>query len=200
MDKRTRTAGAGQGSPCWLVGIPSDRVCSSVHLSQKGQMCPVVLESECSVDVSCPWLLFSPLKGIQDSDAAVWHMSLQARVVSSSGATGAGARVSLWPSWGPRPTPALPEMPPQTQLSVVLLQTKFKTHQPPRPQNIPDASQRGSLAVIAMSQEPHLISICCCFLPSSRFSLFAACQSQCGMKTWSCRKRGWFGLKASTIM
>lgn len=53
--------------------------------------------------------------------------SLQARILSSYGATGAGARVSLWSNMGPRPTPAPPEMPTQTQLSVVLLKTKFKT-------------------------------------------------------------------------
>lgn len=56
----------------------------------------------------CPPL---PLRQIQGSAVGARHVSLQASVARRCGATGAGARMSLWSSWGLRPTPAPPETP-----------------------------------------------------------------------------------------
>ena len=62
----------------------------------------------------------------------------------------------------------------------ILLKTKFKSHRPPPPPNLPDASCRENLApqpaAIATPREPRLLSLCCCcFFTSSCFSLFTAC-------------------------
>lgn len=81
-------------------------------------------------------------------------------------------------------------------LQQILLKTKLKTHQPPSPPNLPDASHRGNLAsrpaAIAAPREPRLLSLCCCcccFFPSSCLSLFTARQSRHGTRLWSRRKR-----------
>lgn len=114
-------------------------------------------------------------------------MSLQAR---RCGVTGAGARISLWSSWGlrPTPTPRKTYMKPafcsvlqqvlganlakETSVSQqILLKTKFKPHQLPSPPNLPDASHRGNLAsrpaVIAAPWNP------VCF-PSAAAAAFSA--------------------------
>lgn len=207
----TRTAGAGQGSqPCWLVDTPSDQTGLPVQSTTvKTSRCSLFfggrVPSRATAGVGCllvkpstPDSLPVPRRQIQGSAVGAQHVPLQAR---RCGATSAGARISLWSSWGLRPTPA----PRKTYMKPafcsvwqqvlganlaketsgsqqILLKTEFKTHQLPSPPNLPDASHRGNLvsrpAAIATPREPRLLSLCCCcFFSSSRFSLFTARQS-----------------------